>query len=611
MNSNKHIEQLQALNLAFAATEQKLAAEIATLRQREEQIASQVQALQQQTEQASAQQAHALSSEYAEREYAFNQQLSTTQQELYRLVQEHVLQEKEHSEQTSKDQREREGLLLRMAQREHEAAAQLLAAQQHAAQEKGELARSYSEQESALRRQHSDERERLTGQLKTARREIEWLLKHRTERERGVRLQLTQLTGLANTKVRKLSADLTKRKRIWKADKTELSNDIQALQVEAQALKQSRDQAEQQHSSTLNAERNKHARMFEAWTALEARLRKEITLGKSASQCLSQALEDVQYNFTLTQATLTWRATAPLRKLASFLKFHFASNSNQDRTDASFDLIDQLKSPQPKNSIKLILPNKSTKMQICDDALNKATTAQAVDLHQKESPKDYILNTDLHAPITKSKYMIKKVHVADLLNLNDIAFIWKTYQTVLCREPDREGMSFYLEKVRSGISKESVIADMALSLEGSTISSGIVDLQVFIDKHNKQRHWFFRWFNQQAKSERTLNRLENLAGRNQEDVEKQLEVLTKTLKGVSYQIEQLHQLTVNGLGDAPNGTVLSTKTINSQFRNSILNSIRFSNLEDPEIVLSDFEAAVRVSAEAAILKNESRFNNEI
>ena len=74
MNINKQIEQVQALNLAFAATEQQLTAEIAALAQREQEVAAQLQALRQQAEQEKAEQAaihseqeHALRREYAER----------------------------------------------------------------------------------------------------------------------------------------------------------------------------------------------------------------------------------------------------------------------------------------------------------------------------------------------------------------------------------------------------------------------------------------------------------------------------------------------------------------------------------------------------------------
>ena len=58
-------------------------------------------------------------------------------------------------------------------------------------------------------------------------------------------------------------------------------------------------------------------------------------------------------------------------------------------------------------------------------------------------------------------------HVSDLLKYHDRDFVWNAYRAVLKREPDGEGLSAFLEKLRSGrFSKIDVLARLRFSPEG-------------------------------------------------------------------------------------------------------------------------------------------------
>ena len=58
-------------------------------------------------------------------------------------------------------------------------------------------------------------------------------------------------------------------------------------------------------------------------------------------------------------------------------------------------------------------------------------------------------------------------HVTDLLQYHDRDFVWNAYRALLKREPDTEGLSAFLEKLRSGrFNKIDVLAGLRFSPEG-------------------------------------------------------------------------------------------------------------------------------------------------
>jgi SAM-dependent methyltransferase len=58
-------------------------------------------------------------------------------------------------------------------------------------------------------------------------------------------------------------------------------------------------------------------------------------------------------------------------------------------------------------------------------------------------------------------------HVRDLLKYHDRDFVWNAYRALIKREPDREGLSAFLEKLRSGqFNKIDVLARLRFSPEG-------------------------------------------------------------------------------------------------------------------------------------------------
>lgn len=64
----------------------------------------------------------------------------------------------------------------------------------------------------------------------------------------------------------------------------------------------------------------------------------------------------------------------------------------------------------------------------------------------------------------------------ELLSYHDEHFIHKAYLTLLGRTPDLEGLSYYLRRIRSGISKLEILAQLSSSVEGKSRNTNIAGL---------------------------------------------------------------------------------------------------------------------------------------
>ena len=100
-----------------------------------------------------------------------------------------------------------------------------------------------------------------------------------------------------------------------------------------------------------------------------------------------------------------------------------------------------------------------------------------------------------------------------LLELNDVAFVEAAYQVLLSRSPDPAGLEYYVNRLRLGHAKNAVVAQIAMSSEtGNTPQDleGLTELKV---RHQKSRHWLWRFLERTTRIERQANRLENELGR--------------------------------------------------------------------------------------------------
>ncbi|NIF80751.1 DUF4915 domain-containing protein [Paraburkholderia sp. Cy-641] len=73
--------------------------------------------------------------------------------------------------------------------------------------------------------------------------------------------------------------------------------------------------------------------------------------------------------------------------------------------------------------------------------------------------------------------------VNELLSETDEAFVGCAYRTLLRREPDVEGFGYYIQRLRNGVEKSEIIAQLALSKEGHARNVDLPGLQSLLRTH--------------------------------------------------------------------------------------------------------------------------------
>lgn len=76
-----------------------------------------------------------------------------------------------------------------------------------------------------------------------------------------------------------------------------------------------------------------------------------------------------------------------------------------------------------------------------------------------------------------------------LLAYDDEFFIQHCYQTLLKRDADPAGMAYYLDRLKSGYTKRSIVFDIATSKEAKEIGQSLVGLDTLINEQSMFRHW--------------------------------------------------------------------------------------------------------------------------
>lgn len=442
--------------------------------QREKEIAAQMFANQQQATQEMAiqarrftEQSDALLLKYSERENDLRLQLQAEQHELRQLQQERVQCEKEHAEQNSKLRQDLESRLYEQLQREREIAAELLALQQQTAQEKAALVLAHQSQERELQRQHAEREQALMLQKETVLQEV--------------RQQEKQ----------------------WALHEKELDKEIADLQREVQAQSHASQLQIQRYEAELDNHQNENKHLIASCAELELRLKTEIQMEQKTILLLQQSLAELQQNMASTHASFSWRITAPLRKLASLVagKPHI----------------------EKEESIASVIPVEATHQaatEACEPE-NLNVEQSPLPLEKVDTPVGLPSHSELETiniqlmPVESNMLTSVPSSLDDLLACHDKQFIFYAYKILLGREPDPEGLNYYLGWVRKGYSKIQILSQLRLSAEGKTQAETLSGLDRAIRCYKRGQYpligWLFRRSNSEGNHaiERKLRCIEN------------------------------------------------------------------------------------------------------
>ena len=511
---------LEQTNLAKQEVENLLR----TQAQREREVLAQILAVQQQSTREKteltrrhAEKVHELGSQEAQRQKALTQQLHAHQQELRNLHKERVKR------------------------------------QQEAAQEKADLARRHSEQEHALLRQQVDCEKTHSLQLLTqqdefrnlhvahSKREQALLEEHKQIRQQrnGLRDALVQreLETLAQLQAAQKQAaqeiaELLRKQSEQKHDlHRQHSEREENLTQQLQGVHQTLQLRAEQYGLELSTKLEERTRLLEACAALQAQLQAEMQTGQQTSMHLRQLLKEVQHNLEMTHTSLSWRITAPLRKLV----WIFSLNKNQTLAPLGFsapakpELVMQVAAEPPSITINQAL------------------------LEQPMPPSTPAISPNM--PTIAST-------LAELLACHDQQFVICAYQTLLGRQPDFEGLGYYLDRLRTGFSKIQILAQLRLSNEGKKYTANVQGLDTAIRQHQQGQYpligWLFRRFNGWESNqpiERKLRGIENKISLLSDESTRRLNQIETALAGLHNLIVKQAQSIVVDLGGAPKSSL--------------------------------------------------------
>jgi hypothetical protein len=226
-----------------------------------------------------------------------------------------------------------------------------------------------------------------------------------------------------------------------------LERENAGLQNEIQALNHAQELQAQQHG-------------FELTT-------KQDELNRSIQTCLQlrQTIAEMEKNLAITHASLSWRMTAPLRKIASFIAPRKGSGH-------SFSSVEPVEPP----------PVIETTTSESQSAEVQPTSQAAMELIMPHSAQTINLN----GPAIAST-------LDELLARHDQAFIHCAYQTLLGRDPDEEGLSYYLARLRTGVPKIQILGQLRRSDEGRDYAANLPGLDAAIRRYRWAQKLIIGW----------------------------------------------------------------------------------------------------------------------
>jgi FkbM family methyltransferase len=494
-------EKERALSESAGQVQVRLESALRTQTQREREIAAQLLAIQEQAARERGELAlrhldheQELFRQYADWAQILNSHLDAEQRERRRLEREIDRREKEYVEQIDRSRQALEALLREKVRREQEITVQLLETQRQTARESAELVRSHREQEHAY-------------QLKYAGRELVLVEQHQAEQE-AVR----------------------QREREWVRQEKVLGKTIADLQGETQALQLTQQLEAQRHCAELNAKVDEHNRLAAASASAVARLKSEILSEQHTSMRLRQMLVHVQERLAAAQVSRTWRITELVRRLAVFCVPKSKANSGNasvllSELSQSMNVVEESRSSKmqaatgktdipvfPDNAV-LSMPN----LQAREGAIHYAIMSSNLEsnvVNVRDASIESIMPSftqaaDPIAPTVAST-------LEELLAHHDQQFVRCAYQTLLGRIPDSEGLGYYLGRVRTGISRIHILAQIRFSVEGKAHAVNLPGLNAAIRRYERGQlpliGWLFRWSSGEEgnrASERNLRALEN------------------------------------------------------------------------------------------------------
>ncbi len=421
LNSD-HSEREQAHLAQLTQARQQIETQLIQLAEREKAFSEQLQEIQQAHEQ----QKSVLNREHAEREQALNEQLTQARQQI-------------------------ETQLIQLAEREKAFSEQLQ-----------EIQQAHEQQKSVQNREHAEREQAHLAQLTQARQQTETQLIQLAEREKAFSEQLQEMQQAHERQKDARNRELVEREQALNEQLTQTRQQtetqlIQLAEREKAFSEQLQEiqQAHERQKDALNRERAEREQTLNTRLAKEqAALYHEGLRWMEKEKGYSQTIAELQHAMSTMRGTYSWRWTAPLRALAAVfgqksLSAPLAARLEKNEISTSEQANDRHAQPEDSSALFASLSN--------------------------SNDGEIVVPQNLTNPTAPS--------LDELLSYYDEKFIHSAYHTVLGRAPDPEGMRYYLARIRAGISKVEILAQLRTSIEGKSRNHNVNGLDNVIRRY--------------------------------------------------------------------------------------------------------------------------------
>jgi O-antigen biosynthesis protein len=429
--------------------------------------------------------------------------------------------------------------LQQLAQREQAFSEQLQTLQKTHAESTNEQNRSYSEREQVHLFQLAQGRTVIEAQLQQmAQREQEFSEQLQTlqkthaqntneqnrlhsEREQTHLSQLAQGRTVIETQLQ----EMTQRERYF-------SEQLQKIeQCNAKLINDSRsDNLEREKSlnaqiSNLNAHLSNQQNQW-------ATIQKEIASQANAFRNKAEAIVSTRF----------WRWSEPIRRIANIF-------GHESPASALYGLISEAKtvtfSDYPQNL----------------ELKNSVDTTSL-------SPTLPLNNNYRIVDMSSTNFDIAASSLENLLSHQDEQFVFSAYRTLLGRSPDPDGLGYYLSRLRSGVEKIEIIAQLRLSKEGKSREVKIAGLEVLIRSHLRQKRALWNrvrriYGSKNYETARSLRAIENRVYLLDEQVKKNVATLNESFRRIenSIQNQERNEIQAHRKSDKTSQILIATNEV--------------------------------------------------
>ena len=449
-NEKSYSSQLKAEQQALHRLEQART-------QREQEFATQLLALQQQATAEKNQRdaeyqtrLQTLQQQHTKQEQTHQQRIAELNQILQQTQVQAIERETGHASQQQLLQRELLTLQQQHTERERETATQLLALQQQTTAERNRIETEYQTRLQALQQQQAEQEQTSQQRITELNHTLQLIQTQLFARE----TEYANQQQLLQNELLSLQQQHTERER-------EIATQMLALQQQTTAEK---NQLETEYQTRLQTLQDKQAEREQSLNTQLLEKQAELTQLSQhwldAQQTYAQSMSQLEQQLQTIRTSHTWRWTAPLRSFAQL----FIKN---------------------KTSLPEVLhDNKAlhTPRLMHDETTDHATHFNPeINIHEQTSTTNPAPTSGSNMSANPTPRIAQSVE--ELLSYYDEEFVQCAYQTILGRVPDAEGLQYYLARVRAGISKIEILAQLRLGMEGKSRPVVISGLDKAIKRH--------------------------------------------------------------------------------------------------------------------------------